>query len=119
MRCPHMFRKLLSPSIARDNRTRATWCVWAFLSLAPFAVGQEYDVIKKLPTLGGKLTRGFGINNGGQVVGQSDVGNFISHAFLWSLSGGIRDLGTLGGSSSVASGINDSGQVVGTADTST
>jgi uncharacterized repeat protein (TIGR01451 family) len=48
------------------------------------------------------------VNDGGQVVGQSQ-----DHAFSWTPSGGMIDLGTLGGSSSAAAAVNDSGQVVG------
>jgi len=53
----------------------------------------------------------FGINDAGQVVGNSH-----SHAFLWE-DGEMFDLGTLGGTSSGAYDINDAGQVVGTART--
>lgn len=56
--------------------------------------------------LGRSFYRAYGINETGQVVGQS------LHAFLWQ-NGTITDLGTLGGSSSLALGINDAGQVVG------
>jgi probable HAF family extracellular repeat protein len=54
----------------------------------------------------------YGINDAGQVVGQSN-----EDAFLWSSSGGMIDLGKLGGSSSQANGINSGGQIVGTTGT--
>ena len=72
----------------------------------------------KLPGWGN--SRAFGINDNGQVVGNSFTlfsesfpDSFADgHAFLW--SGGMQDLGTLPGwSSSIAYGINNSGQVVG------
>jgi len=54
----------------------------------------------------------YGLNNQGQVVGQSE-----GDAFLYS-NGVKQDLGTLGGPSSIAYGINDNSQVVGQADIS-
>ena len=38
------------------------------------------------------------------------------HAFIWTISGGMKDLGTLGGAYSTATAINDNGAVVGNAD---
>src|SRR5574337_1243148 len=52
------------------------------------------------------------INDAGQIVGISDVGNF-THAVEWS-GGQVIDLGGLPGSTnSSASAINDTGQAVG------
>jgi probable HAF family extracellular repeat protein len=68
-----------------------------------------------LPTLGGPYAQALGINDAGQVVGQSQVPAtvYTFHAFLWSEAAGMRDLGTLGGNESSARAINSAGQVVG------
>lgn len=58
----------------------------------------------------GSTSYGQGINNIGQVVGQS------GHAFLWTAQTGMQDLGTLNGGYSTANGININGQVVGESD---
>ena len=64
----------------------------------------------------------YGINNKGQVAGQSAIyttNGSVSRAFLWQ-NGVMTDLGTLGGFGFAAAfGINDSGQVVGAAETAT
>ena len=67
-----------------------------------------------LGTLGGSSSDATGINDSGQVVGDSwlsTAANSGRDAFLYS-GGSMTDLGTLGGDS-YATGINDSGQVVG------
>jgi len=67
-------------------------------------------------SLGGTFGFGNAVNNGGQVVGFSDVaGDLTNHAFFWD-RGALTDIGTLGGNNSSANWINDAGQVVGTAD---
>ena len=49
----------------------------------------------------------FGINNLGEVVGESATATGEMHAFLWTAADGMVDLGTLGGTFSTASGINN------------
>jgi probable HAF family extracellular repeat protein len=72
-----------------------------------------------LGTLGGTFTVPFGLNDAGQVVGESRTANANNgtHPFLWDSSTGMQDLGTLGGSypNSAAYAINSQGMVAGQA----
>ena len=66
-----------------------------------------------LGTLGGATSSARGLNDRGQIVGSSQIGDGPdAHAFLYS-DGAMQDLGTLGGFNSVATGINNRGQIVG------
>jgi probable HAF family extracellular repeat protein len=60
----------------------------------------------------GNYSCAYGINNNGQVVGESCTQTGYNHAFLWQ-NGVMNDLGSLGGLESCAYGINDKGQIVG------
>jgi probable HAF family extracellular repeat protein len=74
------------------------------------------------PLSGDTVANPFGINNQGQVVGNSGVCGSLtpppyvtpSHAVLWERDGTPIDLGSLGGPGSGASAINDHGDVSGT-----
>lgn len=71
--------------------------------------GRMFD----LPTAGGTLANVTGLNNRGQVIGDSTInGDAEDHAALWE-RGVITDLGTLGGTYASGNWINDSGDVVG------
>ncbi len=65
--------------------------------------------------LGGTSAVVAGLNNHGQVIGQSNLaGDRTHHPFLWD-RGHMTDLGTLGGDFGFASYLNESGEIVGTA----
>jgi probable HAF family extracellular repeat protein len=75
-----------------------------------------------LGTLGGTTSTAYGINDLGQVVGQSTTGiGGPNHAFLYTgipgAGGAMVDLGTLGGTYSRAYAINNDGKIVGRART--
>jgi probable HAF family extracellular repeat protein len=92
-----------------------TLAAWASLCLgtASPASPPRYT-ITDLGTLGGDESYATGLNELGQVIGQSETtpGQTVAHAFLWT-NGHMVDLGTLGGPYSWASGVNALGQVVG------
>ncbi|SDO69935.1 YD repeat-containing protein/probable extracellular repeat, HAF family [Nakamurella panacisegetis] len=70
-----------------------------------------------LQTLGGYASTAYGVNNRGQIVGESDAAG-QTHAVLWNRPGAKPiDLGTLGGQFSIARAINNLGVVVGESDT--
>ena len=94
--------------------TTATGAVHAFL-WTPGAGMRDLGVLD-----GGTSSRARGINDRGDVVGQSTLPRTgarepETHAFLWTPAGGMQDLGALGSglTSSVAYDINNVGQVVG------
>lgn len=77
--------------------------------------------VTHLAQLGGTVSRGNSINNGGWISGYSNLaGNTSRHAALW-LYGTLTDLGTLGGpNSSVAWPVkNETGLIAGIAQTAT
>ncbi len=78
--------------------------------------------MQNLYSLGGPISTSYGINNAGQVVGDSDLsanppGYSYYNGFLVNPGASMEDLGTLGGSYSYAFGINNAGQIVGSSTT--
>jgi probable HAF family extracellular repeat protein len=66
-----------------------------------------------LPTAGGTIANVTGLNDRGQVIGDSTTGGDAEdHAVVWN-HGEITDMGTLGGTFSSGNWINENGDVVG------
>jgi probable HAF family extracellular repeat protein len=90
--------------------------------LAPLALVTDAFLWEKgkmvdLGNFGGTCTIPNGINNRGQIVGQSNLtGDAETHAFLWE-KGTLADIGTLGGTFGSANSINEAGEVAGGATT--
>ncbi len=83
------------------------------LFLLSLVVGYSNGTTTDLGTLGGNSSIAFGINNSGQVVGQSATAGGGYDAFLYS-GGTMNDLGTLpAGGTTYGRAINSSGEVVG------
>lgn len=68
--------------------------------------------MKNLGTLGGSWSTAWDLNDHGQVVGYSDIGNGENRAFYWDENRGMIELPTLGGNS-MARAINSDGDIVG------
>ncbi len=85
----------------------------ALLPAQAFAITYSVRGLGDLPG-GSDYSQAYGINDAGQVVGQSDAATGY-RAFVWDAAGGMQDLGDLPGGNdySQAFGINDAGQVVG------
>ena len=76
----------------------------------------EKGKMKDLGTLGGTLGFANGINDSGDVIGQSNLaGDATYHPFMWK-GGHLVDLKTLGGNNGSAIWSNDASEVVGWAD---
>lgn len=76
-------------------------------------MGNASGGLTGLGTLGGAESAGSGINDSGQVTGESATASGQTHAFLWTSSGGLTDLGALDGRDSRGTAINNSGEVTG------
>jgi probable HAF family extracellular repeat protein len=100
----------------------AAMCAAGALTLGLTAgVGSRADsppayVVTDLGTLDGNTSNATGINNAGQVIGNTSTVGFAGfRAFLWQ-NNQMQDLGSLGGPSSVAYAINGLGHVAGRSD---
>lgn len=99
------------------TRSKSVWCLavivgvlWA--SRMPALAVRQYKIVD-LGSFGGGESRGFGLNNKGQVVGYSTTATGAPHAFVWDSTHGMQDLGTFGYAEGYAYGINDAGRIVG------
>lgn len=75
------------------------------------------DEMLDLGTLGGLAGYPTGMNDRGDVIGQSDVaGDQAFHPFVWTREHGIRDLGTFGGNTGTSNWITNEREIAGKAD---
>jgi len=88
-------------SASAINNTRSEAFIWT-----------QVDGMKNLGTLGGNWSTAWDVNDNGQVVGYSDIGEGQSRAFVWDEENGMVELPTLGGNS-LARAINNEGEIVG------
>jgi probable HAF family extracellular repeat protein len=75
-------------------------------------IWDEAQGMMSLGTLGGDWSTAWDVNDNGQVIGYSDIGNGKSSAFLWDEDNGMIKLPTFGGNS-LARAINNEGEIVG------
>ena len=112
------------PVESASDRSQASRAVCAHRAAVGYATsntsGTEHAIlfdargITRLPTLGGRFSRGYAATADGAIVGESSTAGFRSHAFVFR-DGVMTDLGTLGGAFSSAWGINADGDIVGQA----
>lgn len=72
----------------------------------------ETEGMMNLGTLGGNWSTAWDVNDHGQVVGYSDIGDSQHRAFYWDEEHGMIELPGLGGNS-LARAMNNEGQIVG------
>jgi probable HAF family extracellular repeat protein len=116
-----------SAAVAMNERGQVLGCRGAIESLPNPCSGNMEETpltpllwqagkARTLGTLGGDHSVVVGLNNRGEVIGESETDRGAWHAFLWR-NGTIRDLGTLGGKTARPAAINDRGQVIGNSET--
>lgn len=88
----------------------------------PNGVAVAWDTTRKIHSIGtlpgGDTSFAGGVNDSNQVVGESTISGGASHAFVWTIAGGMKDLNKLipqnsGWVLNHASAINNNGQIVG------
>lgn len=103
--------------MAASNTSRSRgWTVGLAGMVAVCGSAAGGVTIERLPTLGGTMSQGFGINDNGWVVGQAATENDAAlHAVVW-IDGAPTDLGQFPGDSA-AYAVNNANQIVGLANT--
>jgi probable HAF family extracellular repeat protein len=87
----------------------------ALACVAPASAQVGSYTITDIGTLGGPFSHAWGLNNSGQVTGNSFVTSNVYQAFRFG-PGGITAVPSLGGTNSIGYGVNDSGVIVGGSD---
>jgi probable HAF family extracellular repeat protein len=101
----------------RVRNVRVSWLafvVGSSVMLSMVSARAEARTVKDLGTLGGSSSFARGINDSGQIIGDSTTAAGDTHGFIFSpWVGHLQDLGTLGGHFARGEGISNSGMVVG------
>lgn len=95
----------------RDLAFTASLGMLGFTAPAWAGPAVAHWTVTDIGSLGGQ-SAAIGVNDAGQVTGNSYLSTGAAHAVLYS-NGSLRDLGTLGGLNSLGYGIDSAGQVVG------
>jgi probable HAF family extracellular repeat protein len=117
--------KLRVPPVVLSLALASSVAGFSAVTAAPATAATSAYTMTDLGNLGYPVSRGFAINAGGEVAGQSYTTKTvqfpcgrhictarISHPFSWA-GGTMTDLGTLGGIISQAFSVNSSGDIVG------
>jgi probable HAF family extracellular repeat protein len=96
------------------NSVPTSACNQGFAFVTGSFIWDKQNGMRDLGNLGGTCTTASAMNNGGQVVGFSNLpGDLISHGFLWD-NGSFQDLGgSLGGDVQGPFAVNEQGEAVG------
>src|ERR1700722_1818782 len=96
---------------------RRTGLLTLILASAPLSATTPAYSVVDVGSLGGNITEALGINDNGDIVGESQIATSSTsamHAFLYHhASRSMVDLGAPGGSQSEAFSINDAGTIIG------
>ena len=96
---------------------RRTGLLTLILAAAPLSAATPAYSVVDVGSLGGDITQAYGINDNGDIVGESEISassTSVMHAFLYHhASRSVVDLGAPGGSQSEAFSINDAGTITG------
>lgn len=99
----------MNRSSSRSPGTCVTLTLLALVMSAPASTAQTFGIRELPPLTGDPFSMALGLNESGDVVGQSGIGNSIAVAVRWT-NGVPESLGTLTGySASVAFGISEDG----------
>ncbi len=103
------WKMLRKPSVHSDGMRVLAW---ALVALWPHVAAATDWTLTDLGTLGGSISYGAAVSNGGYVAGCAELSTGVFHAFVYS-NGTMRDLDPGGAAGSCAYAVNDDGVAAG------